>query len=355
MQHASSTPSPDASSSPPTLIQVSSNEWNEMKRALTHLLDKQKQVASQAAVPRLALPKIPTPSQFHGETGFRCDDWIRELERQFDYYDVDFATDAARIKFATAFMDGHAIQWWTTRMPELQQEVASQGRPLTWAVFVDELRDRFRPILGSEVARTVLDHLQQGSLSVDDYAARFRAVLTPVTNMDEADKVHRFITNMRNGLKQRVLQKGPKTLDEAIKVAASEEHVYKYSKPLSAESAMRYAMGKRNDAASSVPMDINNMESRDSDEAQASGSIASSADSSLDSLATKLMERVDQRINAVMQRNNQRRSNDRVSGLTREDVERCLRTGLCFFCKEHGHMKRDCPKRNAQPAPKSGK
>ena len=135
MQHASSTPSPDASSSPPTLIQVSSNEWNEMKRALTHLLDKQKQVASQAAVPRLALPKIPTPSKFHGETGFRCDDWIRELERQFDYYDVDFATDAARIKFATAFMDGHATQWWTARMPELQQEVASQGRPLTPSLF----------------------------------------------------------------------------------------------------------------------------------------------------------------------------------------------------------------------------
>lgn len=343
MQHAASSPSPEP---PPQLVQVSLNEWNEMQRALKHLLSKDK---------RIVLPKIPPPSKFRGETGFRCDDWKSEMERQFVYYDPDFADDDAKIKFATAFMDGHATQWWTARLPELKQELASQGRPLTWAVFVSELHDRFRPILGSAVARQVLDHLQQGSLSVDDYAARFRAVLTPVTNMDEADKVHRFVTNLRNGLKQRVLQKGPTTLDQAIKLAASEEHVYKYSKPITAEGAMRYATGNRGDASGSVPMDLNNVESSDNDEAHADSSAAASAGSPLDSLVSKLMERVDQRINAVMQRNNPRRNNDRVSGLTREDVERCLRSGLCFYCKEHGHMKRDCPKRNAQPAPKSGK
>ena len=337
-----------------------------MQRALHHLLEREKQAkvaasAAPASSPRLSLPKIPAPSKFRGESGFRVDDWIRELQRQFDYYDQDFVTDSARVKYAMAFMDELAADWWAVHQPRMLKEEQDQGRPLviTWARFVQELQQRFRPLQGALVARQTLDHLQQGSLSVDIYAHRFQAVLTPITDMSEADKVFRFVTNLRSGLKQRVLQEGPQTLEDAIKTAASHEAAYRFSKPLTAQTAMRYATTSRGDASGSAPMDVNNVESSGVAQEEASGSSAASTDSVLESLAAKLMERVDQRINAVMQSrrpgNGQRRSNDRVDGLTQQELERCLRSGLCFFCKEANHMKRDCPKRSQSAAAKAGK
>lgn len=31
-----------------------------------------------------------------------------------------------------------------------------------------------------------------------------------------------------------------------------------------------------------------------------------------------------------------------------DEHERCLRSGLCFTCKEQGHLSRDCPKRKVR-------
>ena len=351
------------------MIQVSAEQFQQMQQALQHVMAQQAQqqqqaaanaAASAAAAARPKLPKIPPPTKFRGESGFRIDEWLRELQRQFDYYNHEFTSDQHRIKFAVAFVEGLAAQWWTDYQSTLQQ-----GNVLTWNQFVAALHARFRPLESALVARQTLEHLQQGSLSVDQYAHRFQAVLTSIKDMSEADKLYRFVMNLRNGLKQKVLQEGHKTLRDAIQSAASHEAAWKFSRTSHAPSQQRTTQYARGDSSGNAPMDLNNVESdrmEEGDEllaASASSTSAPPSDSALNALLAKLTEHMDQRINAVVQQrrggNGQRRSSDKVPGLTQEEFERCLRNGLCLHCKQHGHMKRDCPQRSQGRPPQQGK
>src|SRR5690606_7672193 len=111
-------------------------------------------------------------------------------------------------------------------------------------------------------------------------------------------------------------------------------------------------------------MDINNVESECKEEddepfvGENSSTPSAISASALDALAAKLTAHVDQRINAMVQQRRgpapPRRSNDLVPGLTPEEVDRCLRNRLCLRCKQPGHMKSECPQRNAPRAPRRG-
>jgi hypothetical protein len=361
-----SQPSPATSSAAPApQAAVTAAQFQQMQSAVQHLLtQQQQQAAAAAAAPvRTKLPKLPPPSKFRGESGFRVDAWIRELQRQFEYYDPDFASDDLRIRFAVAFMEDLAAQWWLDAAPTLRQE--QHGAAITWNVFVQALHTRFRPLESALVARQQLEQLQQGSQSVDQYAHRFQAVLTAIKDMSEADKVYRFVVNLRNAVKQKVLQEGHKTLREAIQSAASHEAAYKFSRPHPAQSYPRFAPYTRSDASGSVPMDINNVESeyQEEDDESFGGAVGSTVsafpESAFNALAAKLTAHMDQRINAVVQQRRgafpPRRSNDRVPGLTPEELERCMRNGLCLLCKKHGHMKRECPEHIKPHASRLGK
>ena len=345
-------------------MQVPAAQFQQMSSALQHLMSQHQQQAAAAAVApaRAKLPKLPPPSKFRGESGFRVDSWIRELQRHFNYYEPDFASDEPRIRYAVAFMEDLAAEWWLDVAPALQQE--QQGR-ISWNAFVDALNKRFRPLESALVARQTLEHLLQGSQSVDQYAHRFQAVLTSIKDMSEADKVYRFVVNLRGGVKQKVLQEGHKTLREAIQSAASHEAAYRFSRPHPAQSFPRFAAHARSDASGSVPMDINNVESEYKEEEDesfvgtASSTVSAFPESAFNALAAKLTAHMDQRINAVVQQRRgafpPRRANDLVPGLSPEELERCMRNGLCLFCKQHGHMKRECPERNKQRTSRLGK
>lgn len=362
-----SQPSPSSSPevvTPPAMMQVPAAQFQQMSSALQHLLNQQQQqAAAAAAAARIRLPKLPPPTKFRGESGFRVDAWIRELQRQFDYYDTEFPSDKERVKFAAAFMEDLAAQWWLDAAPTLREQ---HREAIPWSAFVEALHARFRPLESALVARQQLEQLQQGSQSVDQYAHRFQAILTSIKDMSEADKVYRFVVNLRNALKQKVLQEGHKTLREAIQSAASHEAAYRFSRPHPAQSYQRFVPHTRSDASGSVPMDINNVESECKEEDDESfvgegGSTPSAIsipESALSALAAKLTAHVDQRINAIVQQRRgpppPRRSNDLVPGLTPEELERCLRNRLCLRCKQPGHMKSECPQRNAPRAPRRG-
>ena len=181
---------------------------------------QQQQQAAVVAAPQaqapVPLPKIRTPSSFAGAMGFAVDDWISEMQQQFVYYGASFPDDAARVRYAVAFLSGSALHWW-------EHEPGAQS-VVSWSEFVRRLHARFRPVQAAMLARQRLGKLRQSERhTVNQYVGAFQTVLTPIVDMGDADQVHHFVNGLLPSIAAKVWERHPKTLVEAIDYAVSVE------------------------------------------------------------------------------------------------------------------------------------
>lgn len=166
--------------------------------------------ATAAAVNRVKVPAVP---QFKGEIGYSVDGWLRRLVKHFDFYGaVSFPNDESKIKFAVMFLEGAAMDWWDGLT------AADKSRIITWELFIETLYSRFRPIQAATVARMRLGSLKQTG-GVSAYINLFQRELTPIRDMSVADQMHYFRQGLKPLIAQRVLEKLPKTLHEAMDMA----------------------------------------------------------------------------------------------------------------------------------------
>ena len=77
-----------------------------------------------------------------------------------------------------------------------------------------------------------------------------------------------------------------------------------------------------------------------------------SAPRGVEALLLAKMESMEQRIAALGSKpassNPSNKSGERVQGLKFGDIDRLMKEGRCFRCKQKGHMKGDCPQGRKQ-------
>lgn len=326
--------------------------------------------AAQGYVPsKLVGIKLPQPDKFKGEIGSDCERWIRSLERQFDFVGVG-VDDPRRVQVAVLHFSDNAELWW--------ENLGSGGRAtasLTWAVFVDTLLHRFRPVLQAEFARNRLFAVRQAlSESVSSVVQRFLRELGPIEQeMHPKDQVHHF----RVALKDRRIvfklhESKPSSLAEAIQVATSWEAQFASAAGALVQagvpSTLRSGHGTSSSfvprsspsssSSGSAPMEISQMEQGMFEDTQSSASehpaaAAASAREATPSDWMKQLVEIQKSFLAVMstQRGNNgtrggpgdNKKKSYVQGLDSSVVQDRLRKGLCIKCGEKGHMKKECP------------
>lgn len=396
---SSSTTTPSLVSSSPVPDPLA--EIAHLRGQLQHLyqLTQQNAAASASSVAASSvvgssssLPKIRQPVSFKGEMGYFVDDWISEMEQQFAYYQNRFPDDKSRIMFAVAYFTGPAIQWWNH---EPNKNSLLNG---TWLNFIACIRSRFRPVQPTHLARQRLDRLvQRNGSSVNQYANLFQSILNPITDMSDADQVHRFIKGLLPQLASKVFEKNPADLKAAINWAVHYEATGIYGKSVSVPT-----FGSRNNyngsssnsnssSASSDAMDINNVLVDDNESESmmpqfheeieekypTTNSNATNTNSGGNysrivhhgsnklnnvnmndpiKLLLNKLEAMENRISAISNNNNNkynnnnshnynngnRRSGNLVPGLKAGDIARLRAEGRCFRCKQTGHMKNQC-------------
>ena len=145
----------------------------------------------------------------------------------------------------------------------------------------------------------------------------------------------------------------PATLADAIQEAASRGEATLGFAGRAATGPSHYRAGASS-SSGSVPMDINHIahgdvEHEENDSAPRFHEEPSAARES--ALLAKL-EAMEHRLAALTSKssssNFNNKTGDRVPGLRSGDIDRLMKDGKCFRCKQKGHMKRDCPQ-----APKS--
>lgn len=295
-------------------------------------------------------PKGPTPPEFHGTKtgGYEIDAWVRDMRVQFSFYGARvFPDDTAKVRHAAMFLKGRAAEWWDA-------EDKSTGVDSSWDLFVERLRERYRPMQAAVVARERLRRLKQTG-TVSAFADVFQKELTPIKDMSASDQIFNFVSGLSSvAVANKVREKEPKTLHEAMDIAVRAEVFL---------SAGRFGHGQshfggRGAAAANhsatVPMDVNALQAHVENEEQQDSverGATTDSDNAQSELPAALMAKVEamvqHRVAAMMQAKGGisfNGANDRVPGLKASEIEKLRAEGRCFRCKQKGHSKRDCPK-----------
>jgi cell division septum initiation protein DivIVA len=256
------------------------------------------------------------------------DQWEREMRYQFAAYGAPLASEQARIAFAVSYLGPVPLQWWDAN--PAHQTVQ------TWEEFVRLLRARFRPVHAAKHARTELFRIKQApSQSAGAYAAAFQELLVSLPDMHVDDAVFLFVRGLSPALKRRVGDKEFATLSAAINAAVSSEGLYGvqladeppaqaaaagHSMDLNALNAMYESNPERTrEAYKWGQLLADNVDLKEQlyqlRAAAAGGAGAAAAGKS-----------------------------ERISGLSKQQLDERLRGGLCLRCGSSDHYKNDCPR-----------
>ena len=385
MSSSPSSPSPPASSDNEAWnrLLLLEKAFNTLQLQNQQLLQQQQQAAAAAAhvnqTPLVTAttagnassrPKAPPMVTFNGmmgSTGFAVDHWLREVNKQFAHYPTAFPNDVAKIKFAVEWLTGPATDWWENE--EKVYPTTHNGVALTsWDVFVERIRDRYRPRLPAELARQRLRTLVQKG-RVESYCNLFLNLVAHIPDRNEEDKIFDFKTGLDRRLAAKVAEKQPATLQEAIEIAVQAEPYisindnnrgghgsnHSYSRgPSSFPRATNHGSGN----SDVVPMDINAaLLEYDSEEQSAPAKVldvpsADSTSSNSFNLLVAKLESMENRIAAIgsssrppnkFVNNKPGFRREFIPGLTAADIASLQKEDRCFRCKQKGHMKNECP------------
>jgi hypothetical protein len=287
------------------------------------------------AAPR-SLPKIAPVIRFKGTMGGGVDTFHAAIVQQFVYYGV--TDEATKLRMGVGNLEGDALLWYNSIPPN--------DVPTTWAAFMEMLYRRFRPVAAILIARQSLAKLRQGQgHSVSAYTHRFQTILTAINDMSAADQVFQYANGLIPSLMSHVLEKQPATLAEAIQVAASREATLGFAGRAAGPS--HYRPSANQSSSGSVPMDLNHVALGDEeDEAAPRFHEEPASAPRVESLLLAKFEAMEQRLAALSSKssssNSSNKGGDRVPGLKHTDIERLMKEGRCFRCKQTGHRKADC-------------
>lgn len=307
--------------------------------------------AAGGAVVRTDRPRLPSPACYGGRAA-ALDDWLIAMQKQFAWYNTQ--AEAERLRFASAFLDGAAYDWWS-HLPSAEATAID-----TWVKLCDALRRRFQPITTAAMARARLDTLVQGKATVHEYVSTFRRLLVPLSDMGEADRLHAFIRGLQPSIATQLRVQGVKTVDLAIEMAVRVGSMGEFAALASAATHTH--------SSSSAPMELDALLGiegleQDTDSRSSSSAAAPVADapvtrSEFQQLLNAMREQragAGRRFNrggegAAPAAGARRDEAGRVqfNNLTREQMDKHFAEGTCFSCGKTGHQSRTCRSRQGK-------
>jgi hypothetical protein len=147
---------------------------------LTSVIGKSSSEKAQLKSAEQLMKFLPRPVQFDGTTQFT------EFRAQMQMYLSSVNLPSAfQAPVAAAYLTGAALQWWT-------QLRVSTPMPASWDEMLVLLNARFDHLNPEMAARSKLQTLRQGSLSVHAYLKEFEGCYAHIPVVDEKDKIFRF-------------------------------------------------------------------------------------------------------------------------------------------------------------------
>ncbi|KZV40366.1 hypothetical protein F511_01688 [Dorcoceras hygrometricum] len=159
------------------------------------------------------------PPVFNGdESSEDADSWLHNVIHLFDRAQYD---DELRLRLVTLLLRKAAERWWRGASSTLVET----GVGITWDTFCETFRQEYIPDSYVAAREREFEFLEQGSMTVREYARKFSALLAYVPHVAgrERAKSTRFVEGLNEDLYQSVLTSKPKSYAEAVDSAINIE------------------------------------------------------------------------------------------------------------------------------------
>ena len=160
--------------------------------------------------PKPAVPRVQarTPAAYGGEEfKFPVRRWVRQMNQ---YFTVTRTAEELRVELAANFLIDAASAWFEVNHAELVLR--------TWPEFCQAICAHFAPLDSHEAARQKLWHTRQHR-SVSEYIRDYMEVVLDIPDISEAEKLDRFVHNLLPSVRRHVALKHPRTFAEACREA----------------------------------------------------------------------------------------------------------------------------------------
>jgi Ty3 transposon capsid-like protein len=234
--------------------------------------------------------KFQKPSSYEGQQR-QLDAWLYEVEL---YYENLAMPESRKIGYAVSLLRGTALLWWKSKSTRGEISV-------TWDHFKSSIRSQFQPKNAYRQARDRLRHLQQ-TTSVSTYNSTFNIVCLDIPDLSDAEVLDKYLAGLKPQTRTYVELENPHSLEEAMSIADRYDNITFSTKvkpssipTFKPQTFRRYEPNQPPSSDSTTPMELDRIDVRPS--------------------------------------------------LSEKDKETLRKNGLCFYCKERGHMAITCPKR----------
>lgn len=156
------------------------------------------------------------PETYDGTRDFvNVSTWLYKVEQFLSLTQLSapttIITDHNRIAFASSYLSGNAAIWWF-------HLVSSATTPTTWESFKAALMNEFIPRDHDRRARDKLRTLKQ-TTSVEKYLAEYRNITLMIGDMNDGEKVDRFVDGLKYQVRVEVLKTNCGTFEDCARVA----------------------------------------------------------------------------------------------------------------------------------------
>lgn len=184
----------------------------ELHAAQQHIAAMQSNVAAATSQiqPRIKPPKPPVFSGHNREPSPQ--NWVHQMETYLRANNVDL-TNPTAVTYAAGFLADSALTWYRMHSADVARGVTQEYN--NWDEFRTALITRFTPISPERTARQKLATLKQRQ-SVRAYAQEFNLCMIELPEMNEKDRIFRFLEGLKPEVRIHVELKNPRTLAEAI-------------------------------------------------------------------------------------------------------------------------------------------
>lgn len=303
--------------------------------------------------------RISPPAVFYGKpyimgsNDLTVDEWMEYVER---YMDVTGTSEAARCDFAMFYLGGAALSLMQGhRMNKLTSAAAGTATEVgfwTWNWLKQKLRKQYQPFNKAQVIRDQLNRLRQGNDSVNGYLQAFIQLagqlgnysqLTP-DGLSDNEKLAYFRRGLNVNLGLEIDKAdGDMTYERATGLAAKIE---------SAVNSMANSKGHAFSNTLGKPTVTSKGRFSPSSSSQASVGYGSGSGSSNSVPTAQTVTKLNELLNNGEEEEDTREEGEGINlnaifkKLSQEERSKMMKEGRCFFCREVGHITKNCPKRN---------